>query len=85
MNFDKLAGYRRPPPHQHGTDADARRPAEAGVSLPPGPAFIQRIRKLPWPYERLDEWGAENIPEGYTFQPATDDTAGGWVRPHGSN
>jgi hypothetical protein len=52
--------------------------------LPPGPAFIpEPPRRLPWPYESRGQWAAENVPDGYTFKPATDHTGAGWVRPHG--
>jgi hypothetical protein len=51
--------------------------------LPPGPAFIPPPRRLPWPYESLAQGAAENVPDGYTFKPATDWTGAGWVRPHG--
>jgi hypothetical protein len=63
--------------------AEVRSLAEP-VPLPPGPAFIHEPRKLPWPYESREQWAAENVPDGYTFQPATDWTVAGWRRPHGS-
>ena len=54
--------------------------------LPPGPEFIpEPPRPLPWPYENLRQWRDENVPEGYRYQPATNGTGAGWVRPHGSN
>jgi hypothetical protein len=40
--------------------------------LPPGPAWIP-----------LTRWEHRRVPPGYTFQPATDHTGAGWVRPHG--
>jgi hypothetical protein len=50
-----------------------------------GPAFIPYPHRLPWPYESRADWAAENVPDGYVFQPATNWTGAGWVRPHGSN
>jgi hypothetical protein len=55
----------------HGADSDC--------PLPPGPAFIpEPPSRLPWP--RAD-WEAENVPDGYVWQPATNSTGAGWVRP----
>jgi hypothetical protein len=54
-------------------------------SLPPGPAFIRVPRRLSWPYEDYQQWTDDNVPEGYRYQPATEWTGAGWVRPHGSN
>jgi hypothetical protein len=53
--------------------------------LPPGPAFIPPPLRLSWPYESLEQWAEENVPDGYRYQPATDWTGAGWVRPHGVN
>jgi hypothetical protein len=53
------------------------------AQLPPGPAFIRPPRKLPWPYESLSDWVAENVPDGYVYKPATDDTVAGWVPSRG--
>jgi hypothetical protein len=58
---------------------DLREPA-----LPPGPAFIRKPHRLPWPYETVRQWRDENVPLGYRYQSATDHTAAGWVRPRGS-
>jgi hypothetical protein len=61
----------------HGADSDC--------PLPPGPAFIRKPRKLPWPYDTRKQWRTEHVPPGYVWQPATDHTVAVWVRPRGSN
>jgi hypothetical protein len=33
----------------------------------------------------LEQWVEENVPDGYRYQPATDWTGAGWVRPNGVN
>lgn len=57
-------------------------------ALPPGPAFIQftEIKVFffdPTVYETAlnAQAAAYNVPKGYLWQPATDHTPAGWVRP----
>lgn len=52
-------------------------PADTG-SLPPGPAFIQWDPKVHGNYVMPG-----SVPRGYIWQPATEGTAAGWVRPMG--
>lgn len=56
--------------------------------LPPGPAFIQATDEVLYydPSVHTPESALRslhNVPEGYVWQPATDHTGDGWVRPKG--
>ncbi len=49
--------------------------------LPSGPAFI--MARPDWATNAPVSRKMNQVPDGYIWQPATDWTGAGWVRPHG--
>ena len=75
-----IEGY-EPPPTTPELFAEYR---ERERELPPGPAFIPLEKEWNDPSEPpwwVVEW--HGVPDDYLWQPATEGSGAGWVRPHG--
>jgi hypothetical protein len=65
------------------TYADTLPILATALSEVPAPSNRLGVRRLRGLTRTRRSGRPRTSPEGYTFQPATDHTAAGWVRPHG--